>query len=99
MLFNSYIFIFIFLPITLAGWYALNRIKAYESAKFFLAGMSLWFYGYFNIYYLAVIIVSILSNYLVSYLIGLTRKTFTRRTIHLLSFCGGRRCQGHFQNN
>ena len=52
MLFNSYIFIFLFLPVTLLGWYILNHMKAYEPAKLFLAGMSLWFYGYFNIYYL-----------------------------------------------
>ena len=63
MLFNSYIFIFIFLPVALIGWYALNRMKAYEPAKFFLAGMSLWFYGYFNIYYLTIIVISILCNY------------------------------------
>lgn len=80
MLFNSYIFIFLFLPLTLIGWYTLNRIKAYKSAKFFLAGMSLWFYGYFNIYYLAVIIVSILSNYLISFLMKLFDSKFTRRT-------------------
>lgn len=79
MLFNSYIFIFTFLPITLAGWYILNRLKAYGPAKFFLAGMSLWFYGYFNIYYLAVIIISILSNYLISYLIGFARTGTARR--------------------
>ncbi|MCM1125649.1 MAG: MBOAT family protein [Lachnospiraceae bacterium] len=68
MLFNSYIFIFLFLPLTLIGWYTLNRLKAYEPAKFFLAGMSLWFYGYFNVSYLAVILVSIFANYLISYL-------------------------------
>ena len=49
MLFNSYIFIFLFLPLTLLGWYGLNRLRAYESARFFLTGMSLWFYGYFNV--------------------------------------------------
>lgn len=30
--------------------------------------MSLWFYGYFNVSYLAVILVSIFANYLISYL-------------------------------
>lgn len=69
MLFNSYIFIFIFLPITLFGWYGLNNLKKYEMAKIFLTLMSLWFYGYFNIYYLLVIISSILVNYLISYLL------------------------------
>ena len=79
MLFNSYIFIFLFLPITLLGWYSLNRVKAYEPAKFFLAGMSLWFYGYFNVYYLAVIVVSILCNYLLSYLMNFSHSRLTNR--------------------
>ena len=69
MLFNSYIFIFIFLPLALLGWYGLNHNKKYEPAKVFLAGMSLWFYGYFNVYYLAVILTSIGLNYLLSYLL------------------------------
>ena len=59
MLFNSYIFIFIFLPIALIGWYGLNRLGKYKTASLFLAGMSLWFYGYFNVHYLAVILCSI----------------------------------------
>lgn len=79
MLFNSYIFIFIFLPLTLAGWYLLNRFHKYESAKLFLAGMSLWFYGYFNVYYLAVIVASILGNYLLSYLMKFSRSRFSAR--------------------
>ncbi|MDE6892044.1 MAG: MBOAT family protein, partial [Lachnospiraceae bacterium] len=79
MLFNSYIFIFLFLPLTLAGWYLLNRLKAWEGAKVFLAGMSLWFYGYFNVYYLAVIVASILGNYLLSCLMKFSRTRFTAR--------------------
>lgn len=35
MLFNSYVFIFLFLPLVLAGWYFLNYLKAHEAAKFF----------------------------------------------------------------
>lgn len=68
MLFNSYLFIFIFLPLALIGWYGMNHFKAYELSKLFLAAMSLWFYGYFNPYYLAVILVSIACNYLLSFL-------------------------------
>ncbi|MDE5908731.1 MAG: MBOAT family protein [Lachnospiraceae bacterium] len=79
MLFNSYIFIFLFLPLTLAGWYILNHFKAYEPAKLFLAGMSLWFYGYFNPYYLAVIVVSILGNYALSYLMKFSCAKLTSR--------------------
>lgn len=69
MLFNSYIFIFIFLPLVLLGWYGLNHYGKYALANLFLAGMSLWFYGYFNVSYLAVILCSIGINYLLSYLL------------------------------
>lgn len=79
MLFNSYIFIFLFLPLALLGWYYLNSIKAYRAAKFFLAGMSLWFYGYFNVYYLAVIVASILGNYFLSWLMKFSRTRLTSR--------------------
>ena len=71
MLFNSYIFIFLFLPLTLLGWYGLNHKKRYKTANVFLAGMSLWFYAYFNVRYLAVILVSIGLNYLLSFLLTL----------------------------
>ncbi|MCM1252468.1 MAG: MBOAT family protein [Clostridium sp.] len=76
MLFNSFLFIFIFLPLTLLGWYGLNYCKRYELAKVFLAGMSLWFYGYFNFYYLAIILVSIAVNYLLSFLLTLADKKY-----------------------
>lgn len=69
MQFNSYLFIFIFLPLVLIGWYGLNRLRKYNLATCFLAGMSLWFYGYFNTYYLAIILVSMGINYLLSYLL------------------------------
>ena len=73
MLFNSYLFIFIFLPAVLIGWYGLNKLEKYEPAKLFLAGMSLWFYGYFNTYYLLVIVASISVNYLLSWLMKFSR--------------------------
>lgn len=68
MLFNSYVFIFLFLPLALAGYYILNYLKKYKIAGVFLTGMSLWFYGYFNKSYLFIICVSIIANYLLSVL-------------------------------
>lgn len=79
MLFNSYIFIFVFLPLVLLGWYGLNHYGKYQLANLFLAGMSLWFYGYFNTYYLAIILVSIGMNYLLSYLLTKVPKDSARR--------------------
>ncbi len=63
MLFNSYLFILYFLPVCILGYFALNRLRKERMALLFLLGMSLWFYGYFNISYLLIIISSILVNY------------------------------------
>ncbi len=63
MLFNSYLFVFTFLPLALVGYFGLNRIKKEALAEYFLIGMSLWFYAYFNISYLPIIIGSVLLNY------------------------------------
>lgn len=74
MLFNSYIFIFIFLPIVLIVWFSLNKIKLYRIAEVFLIGMSLWFYAYFNFKYLFIIVGSCLLNYFISYFINRIEK-------------------------
>lgn len=63
MLFNSYIFVFLFLPLCLGGYFILNRIGRPKLALAFLFGMSLWFYGYFNPSYLLIIVSSILINF------------------------------------
>lgn len=66
MLFNSYIFILFFLPVTLCLYYGLNHLGREKTAKVALIAMSLWFYAYFHIGYLAVILLSILVNYGIS---------------------------------
>ncbi len=63
MLFNSYIFVFIFFPICLLGYYGLLYVKQVQPAKVFLIAMSLWFYGYFNVSYLFIMLGSIFLNY------------------------------------
>ncbi len=64
MLFNSYIFILLFLPIAVTGYFLFNHFHKDQLAKVFLLGMSLWFYSYFNVKYLPVILLSIGLNYL-----------------------------------
>lgn len=63
MLFNSYLFLLLFLPLSLAGYFFCNAREKYEWGKIWLTGMSLWFYAYFNIHYLPIILGSILFNY------------------------------------
>jgi len=62
VLFNSYIFIFLFLPVTLLGYFGINKID-HKWGKLFLVMMSFVFYGYFNPYYLLIILGSIGVNY------------------------------------
>ncbi len=69
MLFNSYIFILFFLPLALVLYFGLNRLGRETEAKVVLIGMSLWFYAYFHVWYLLLIVVSILFNFFCSRMI------------------------------
>ena len=63
MLFNSIQFIFIFLPIAVIVYFALNKMRWFKMSTCWLVGISLFFYSYWNIKYLALILSSILFNY------------------------------------
>ncbi len=68
MLFHSYEFIFLFLPVSLIGYYFLAGRIGGKAAKLWLAGISFWFYGSFRIEYLFLLLASVLFNY------GIARK-------------------------
>ena len=63
MLFNSYIYLFAFLPFTLLFYYLLNRFRLIHAGKAWLVFSSLAFYSYWNIIYLPLILISMLFNY------------------------------------
>jgi len=63
LLFNSYEFIFFFLPITFFIYFYLNSKKFTEASKAFLVFASLFFYSWWNIIYLPLILVSLLFNF------------------------------------
>ena len=65
MLFNSYEFIFLFLPITLIIYFTLNRYGKNNVAKGWLVIASLYFYSYFHLSYLYLILTSIIINYFI----------------------------------
>ena len=62
MLFNSFSFLFIFLPLVLAGYFWLGRLRP-AWAMGWLALASMFFYGYWNVRYLPLLLASILFNY------------------------------------
>ncbi|MCT7653075.1 MBOAT family O-acyltransferase [Aliarcobacter butzleri] len=63
MLFNSYEFIFIFLPVMFVVYFYLNGKRLILGAKIWLVVGSLFFYSYWNVIYLPLILLSIFVNY------------------------------------
>jgi alginate O-acetyltransferase complex protein AlgI len=67
MLFNSYQFILIFLPVALAGFFLLSRVFPDLSLhKYWLVLASLFFYGYWYPPYLLLILSSIVINFMLA---------------------------------
>ena len=85
MLFNSYIFILSFLPLTLVGYFLLSHINRFKLANEYLLCMSLCFYAYFNIHYLPIIICSLVFNYLTKMLLDKDFPSWVRKFILIIS--------------
>jgi len=63
LLFNSYLFIFLYLPVVLITFFGLARIS-HSFAATWLALASIFFYGYWNSAYVILLMGSILCNYI-----------------------------------
>jgi D-alanyl-lipoteichoic acid acyltransferase DltB (MBOAT superfamily) len=63
MLFNSYEFIFLFLPVTIITYFWLNRMQWTIAAKRWLLICSLFFYSWWNVIYLPLLLGSIIINF------------------------------------
>jgi len=69
MLFNSFIFILLFLPVTLLGTFFINRYISRRAAIIWLLSASLFYYGYDDHRYTILIIMSMAFNYIVGSII------------------------------
>ena len=83
MLFNSYEFLFTFLPTVLAGCFLLSRFLGGSAAQMWLVAASLYFYGSWNLAYLPLLLGSILFNYLIARLMTGSASEGRRRTLLL----------------
>lgn len=66
MLFSSFTFIFIFLPIVWIVFHLLKKARFkshYKVAKIFLIASSLFFYAFWKVAYLPILLSSIIVNY------------------------------------
>ena len=81
MLFNSYSFIFLYLPITFVGMFFLARYS-HKIAALWLAIASLVFYSVWDLRFVLLLLGSISFNYAVGYLIALRRtKSLNNKSI------------------
>ena len=88
MLFNSFEFVFGFLPITLFFYFLLNRfsfLSKWDLSKIWLFACSIFFYGWWNPKYLILIISSIIINYVIGTKIGKDHNTLKIKKILLTS--------------
>lgn len=88
MLFNSYQFIFVFVPIVFAIYFCLNKSDKTNLSKHWLILSSLAFYGWWNINYLALILFSIFFNYFINNALqnsAQKKESHTRKLIFIFS--------------
>lgn len=81
VLFNSFEFIFVFLPIAFLIYFLLIRIHP-TVGKLWLLASSLFFYSWWNPIYLPLIIASLIVNYSIGSLLGKkTEKVFVKKAL------------------
>ena len=76
MLFNSYEFILLYLPLTLILYYQLAKRISNNVAKNFLIFASLCFYSYWDINNLPILLISIFINYIFGHFLSKNRSKF-----------------------
>jgi len=101
MLFNSYEFIFLFLPVTLLVYFGLNRMRLTVASNAWLLFASLVFYSWWNVKYLPLILASILFNYTIGYLIvehgSLRKQPVSKKGIFIFGLVGNLAFLGYFK--
>ncbi len=96
MLFNSYGFLFLFLPVTLAGFFALGR-HSHALAMGWLVAASLFFYGWWYPPYLALLLSSAVFNFGSGLAISRSRAPVQRHRLLVLAVIGNLALLGYFK--
>ncbi|MCT7446336.1 MBOAT family O-acyltransferase [Aliarcobacter skirrowii] len=105
MLFNSYEFIFAFLPFVFITYFYLMHKRLVIAAKGFLVFASLFFYSWWNIAYLPLILISMLFNYVVGNSLAKAsfenkkglNKSFSKKSILIFGIVANLSLLGYFK--
>ena len=85
MIFSTYQFIFLFLPVTFFVYFLLNRFRYYSIAKIWLVLTSLYFYGQGSPDFFPFFLGSVVGNYIVgTCLVRMDGEQKTQRKLLLL---------------
>lgn len=95
MVFASYEFLFKFLPTAIILYFIIGKLFTIKSQHLFLVLASLFFYGYFNVSYLWIILISIIVNYSISNFIE-ANKSY-RKSIFILGLVFNLSLLGYFK--
>ena len=97
MLFNSYTFVLLFLPLTVLGYGLLAKRSARHLGIGWLVTASLIYYGWWEPKYLALLLPSVLANYGVGILIEETASSTLRRVLLAIGVVGNLALLGYFK--
>lgn len=97
MLFNSFEFIFIFLPLTFFIYFYLNEKKLIKASKGFLVLSSLFFYSWWNIIYLPILLSSMFVNYMIGNNLNKKDTIISRKKILILGIVANLFLLGYFK--
>ncbi len=98
MLFNSYVFILLFLPLTLAGFFLIAQWHSQRLAKFWLTLASYAFYAYWNPAYLPLLLGSVVLNfYCGSAITRAVRASARAKTLLVLGVGGNLALLGYYK--
>ena len=84
MLFNSYIFILIYLPIVLLGFYSISKYTE-RGAILWLLISSIVFYSWWSLGYTIILIISMTVNYFFGYTMSNVSEKKIRKLIFIFS--------------
>ena len=87
MLFNSIPFIFFFLPISVIGYYILVQKRIILGARLWLVAASLFFYAYWNVYYLPLILISMAVNFTIGSTISAPETRINKKYLLIFGIC------------
>ena len=84
MLFNDPVFLFLFLPVTLAGFFLLDLARQRLPSQLWLIGASLFFYAYWRLDYTLVLLGSMSTNCLLGWVIVREGQPLRRKLLLVL---------------